>query len=344
MNPLAKRSLGKSGVDLPILGFGGAQLSSDMQPIEDSQAQETLHEAWRCGVRYYDTSPWYGLGLSELRVGHFLRQQARDEFLLSTKVGRVLSACSDGAESQDLPRSGLGFPFFHRVDYTYDGVMRSYEDSTQRLGLNRIDLLLIHDLDYLFFETEAELDERFVELDSGWKALAELKASGRIKGIGAGINEEKVISKYLDCYDLDFFLIAMPYTLLHQKTLELEFPRIERNGVGVIIGSPHAGGILATGPGTDIRYHGKTVPREIEDRVRAIQGVCRRHDVDMKAAALQFPLGHASVASVIPGSKHPAEVSDNLEMMKVSIPMDFWNELRSEGLLHQDAPVPHDQS
>jgi D-threo-aldose 1-dehydrogenase len=341
MNPLEKRYLGKSGVELPVLGFGGAQLSSQVQPTGESQAQETLDAAWKSGIRYFDTSPWYGLGLSEHRIGHFLRQQPRDQFLLSTKVGRVMSASIDTEESQTPPYYQGGLPFVHRYDYTYDGVMRSFEDSTQRLGLNQLDLLLIHDLDYRFNETEAELNARLKELESGWKALDQLKSGGRIRGIGAGINEEKVIMKLLDGFDLDFFLVAMPYTLLDQKTLEREFPRFEQRNIGVIIGSPFASGILAAGPDSEARYGGHPVPPEINDRIRAIERVCRRHDVSIKAAALQFPLGHAVVTSIIPGVKHPTEVQENVDMIKAVIPQDFWSELRDEGLIHKLAPVPH---
>ena len=340
MNPLEKRLLGNSGVKLPILGFGGAQLSSQTHPIGDPQAQETLDEAWKNGIRYFDTSPWYGLGLSEHRIGYFLRQQPRDQFLLSTKIGRVLSAIVDAEESQKPPFFQAGLPFAHRYDYSYDGVMRSFEDSTQRLGLNQLDFLLIHDLDYLFNQTEAELDMRLKELESGWRALEQLKSSGRIRGIGAGINEEKVILRLLDGFDLDFFLVAMPYTLLDQRTLEHQFPRFEQRNVGVIIGSPFASGILATGPHKDARYGGQLAPPEINDRINAIERVCERHDVSIKAAALQFPLGHKVVTSIIPGVKHPAEVRENVELMKANIPQDFWNELRDEGLIHKDAPVP----
>ena len=340
MNPLEKRWLGKSGVKLPILGFGGAQLSSEIHPIGDLQAQETLDEAWKIGIRYFDTSPWYGLGLSEHRIGYFLRQQSSDEFLLSTKIGRVLTANVDAKESQKPPFFQAGLPFAHRYDYSHDGVMRSFEDSTQRLGLNQLDFLLIHDLDYVFNETEAEVNARLKELESGWKALEQLKSSGQIRGIGAGINEEKIMLRLLDGFDLDFFLVAGPYTLLDQKTLEYQFPRFEQRNVGVIIGSPFAGGILAAASTNGGSYRGQSAPPEVKDRIRAIDRVCTRNKVSIKAAALQFPLGHTIVTSIIPGVKHPSEVRENVELMKANIPQDFWIELRDEGLIHRDAPVP----
>ncbi len=242
------RRLGRTGVELSVLGFGSAPLGELFTTITDAEAQATLDAAWDAGIRYFDTAPWYGRGQSEHRMGRSLYRRPRQEFVLSTKVGRTLHAARDEATfDRGFWRGGLPFP--HRFDYSYDGVMRSFEDSQQRLGLPRIDLLLIHDLDLRHHETPARVDAYLTELhNGGWRALAELREAGLIRGIGAGINERGMMGRFLDLVDLDFFLVAMPYTLLDQDVLDDEFPRCVARGLGFVIGSPFASGILATGP------------------------------------------------------------------------------------------------
>ena len=340
MDPFPRRTLGKTGLDVPILGFGGAPLGSLFVDVSESEAQATLQTAWNCGLRYYDSAPWYGHGLSEQRLGQWLRQPPRSEFVFSTKVGRVYTRFRGNPEDYDASPWSGGAPFQLRFDYTYDGIMRSFEDSTMRTGLNRIDLLLIHDLDCLYHESDSGVEAKLKELDSGWKALEQLRTSGEIQGVGAGINEANMIMRMLDRYDLDFFLVAMPYTLLDQDTLDREFPACEERGVGVIVGAPYASGILATGPGPGAKYRYEEPSPEVEQRVARIQGICQRRGVSLKAAALQFPLGHPIVASIIPGSFNPAQARENAQLMRTPIEADFWEELKQEGLLRADAPVP----
>ena len=340
MDPFASRQLGRTGLAIGQLGFGGAPLGELFQKLCEDTAQSTLEEAYRLGLRFFDTSPWYGHGLSEHRLGHFLRRQPRESFVLSTKVGRVYTAPADLEGVDTGPWAG-GLPFVLRFDYTYDGVQRSYEDSLQRLGLNRVDLLLIHDLDFHYHGTEAAVERYMRQLDDGgWQALDGLKSSGIIRGIGAGINQMGMISRFLERFDVDFFLVAIPYTLLDQDPLLEEFPRCAERGVGIVVGAPFASGILATGPVENAKYNYAPASAEIADKVRRIESVCGRRGVPLPAAALQFPLGHRSVAAVIPGAVSPAQVASNVRMMEVDIPAELWEELRAEGLILAEAPTP----
>jgi D-threo-aldose 1-dehydrogenase len=320
--------------------MGTAPLGDLWERIPENRAEATLAAAWAGGVRYFDTAPWYGNTLAEHRLGHFLRQQPPGSFAVSTKVGRVYRRSRGPDEAPVGPWAG-GLPFVLRFDYTYDGVMRSYEDSLQRLGLARVDLLVIHDVDIGYHDDEAGIERCFRQLeDGGLRALEELKSAGEISGYGAGINEGPMIGRFLERVDLDFLLVAMPYTLLDQAPLDDAFPRCAERGIGVVIGSPFASGILATGPIDGARYNYAPAAPETLDKTRRIAEVCRRHGVPLAAAALQFPLGHPAVAAIIPGAVHPGEVEQNLAHLRTAIPADLWAELKAERLLHPDAPVP----
>ena len=340
MDPLVRRRLGRTDVEVTQLGFGGAGLGDLFDVVEDDDASATLRAAWGAGVRYYDTSPWYGRGQSEHRFGRALYRRPRADYVLSTKVGRVFRAFHD-AENFEHGFWRGGLKFQHRFDYSYDGVMRSFEDSLQRLGLPRIDLLLIHDLDIGYHATEAKVTAYLTELhNGGFRALEELKQSGLIRGIGAGINEIGMMPRFLDLMDVDFFLVAMPYTLLDTDVLDSEFPRCAARGVGFVVGAPFASGVLATGAVSGARYRYGDAPAEILAKVKRIEAVCVRHEVPLAAAALQFPLGHPSVAAVIPGALLPEHVERNVTAFRHAIPAEFWAELKQEGLLRADAPVP----
>jgi D-threo-aldose 1-dehydrogenase len=341
MEPSATRQLGRTGLRLSQLGMGTAPLGDLWERIPESRAEAILAAAWQGGVRYFDTAPWYGNTQAEHRLGHFLRQQPRGSFAVSTKVGRVYSRPQDPANVPPGLWTG-GLPFELRFDYGYDGIMRSYEDSLQRLGLPRVDLLVIHDIDVGYHGDEAAIERCFRQLENGGgrRALQELKSAGEIKGYGAGINEGPMIGRFLERIDLDFFLVAMPYTLLDQAPLDDGFPRCAERGIGIVIGSPYASGILATGPVAGARYNYAPASSEILEKTRRIEAVCRRHGVPLPAAALQFPLGHPAVAALIPGAAAPAEVERNLVHVRTAITTDLWAELKAEGLLHPEAPVP----
>jgi len=342
MDPFALRKLGRSEIMLPQLGLGTAPLGQLFRDITDVDAERTLAAAWDGGVRYFDTSPWYGRGLSEHRLGRFLYRMPRGDVLVSTKVGRLFRSPRDRERFLRSERAWpAGLPFQHYHDYTYDGVIRSYEDSLQRLGMDRVDILIIHDLDVANLGSEAIVDAHLMQLATGgMRALQELKDSGRIGAIGAGVNRLGTIPRFLEALDLDFFLVALPYTLVEQPVLDLEFPLCAEAGVGVVIGGVFASGILATGPAPDARYNYGEATAEQLERVGRMQAVCESHGVSLSTAALQFPLHHPLVASVIPGAFEPDQVRRNIESMRHAIPKAMWAELKHEGLVRPDAPTP----
>jgi D-threo-aldose 1-dehydrogenase len=340
MDPLARRKLGRTSVEVTQLGFGGAGLGDLFDIVEETDAAATMQAAWDAGIRYYDTSPWYGRGQSEHRFGRALYRRPRGEYVVSTKVGRLFRAFHDAEKFEHVFWRG-GLKFQHRFDYSYDGVMRSFEDSLQRLGLPRIDLLLIHDLDISHHATDAKVSAYLTELhNGGFRALIELKETGLIRGVGAGINELGMMPRFLDLVDIDFFLVALPYTLLDTDVLDNEFPRCTARGVGFVIGAPFASGILATGAAPGARYRYTDATPEIMAKVQRIDVICARYNVPLPAAALQFPLGHSSVAAVIPGALRPEHVTRNVTAFRHVIPAELWAELKHEKLLRTDAPVP----
>ncbi len=339
MDPSATRLVGRTDVAVTQLGLGGASYGELFYKVPEQDAFGAIQAAWDGGIRYFDTAPWYGRGLSELRTGSGLRDHPRADYVLSTKIGRWLKASRD-PDYDGAPWLG-GTPFEVVFDYTYDGIMRAYEQSQLRLGLARYDLAVIHDLDHLYHGAGTRYEGYLAQLGtSGWRAVTELKASGLIRGVGAGVNESGMIPRFLDLVDLDFFLVAMPYTLLRQDVLDTEFPACVTRGIGFVIGAPYQSGILATGPKEGANSNYAAPSPEVNALVSQVQAVCERHGVPLAAAALQFPLGHPSVASVIPGARSAAHVQRNLEVFRHPVPADLWAELKHEGLLRADAPVP----
>ncbi len=344
IDPLEQHRISDSSLSIPAFGFGCGFLGDPAQAISEEQAQDTLLEAWTAGVRYFDTAPWYGNTLSEHRTGHFLRQRPREDFCISTKVGRVYFAPEDTQahlDSKWMQRWKGGLPFDLRFDYSASGITRSYEDSLARLGLNRVDALVIHDLDPRHQEGEERVAAGLDQLDSGggFAALEQLRSRGHIKAIGAGVNHLGMIPRFLERFDLDYFLVAMPYTLLDQEALDGEFELCARHNVSVVIGAVFASGILATGATPDATYRYAPASDEIMQKVARIESICRKHEITLPAAALQFPLGHPVVKSIIPGANAPWQVRNNFEALSSSIPQEFWTELKSEGLLRPDAPT-----
>jgi len=339
---LTRTRIAETGLHVPALGFGGGTLGDPDVITSEDQAQATLEEAWRLGIRYFDTAPWYGNTKSEHRIGTFLRQKPRSDFVISTKIGRVYFRPGDPEDfktSKWMKRWAGGLPFDLRFDYTRDGILRSYEDSLTRLGLNRVDALVIHDLDIKHQQTEEGVLAALDQLDAGggFQALADLKASGEIKAIGAGINLAGMIGRLLPRFPIDYFLVAMPYTLLDQPALDGDFDLCANHRASVVIGAVFASGILAAGHG---QYGYQPADAVIQDRVSALGDVCRRHGVELPAAALQFPLAHPVVASVIPGANAPEQVTQNVSNFQAGIPDAFWADLKSENLLHPKAPTP----
>jgi D-threo-aldose 1-dehydrogenase len=336
------RPIGRTALRVTPLGFGGAPLGGFRAHTPEAEAQALLEAAWQGGVRFFDTSPFYGYGRSELRFGAALREKPRDEYILSTKIGRWMRALAPG----EPPPAGLranGLPgFVPTFDYTYDGVMRSLEQSFLRLGISRIDVLLVHDVDFWTIGDQAVLDERFrTVMDSGYRALDELRRAGAIGAIGCGLNETDMCLRFARAGDFDSMLLAGRYTLLEQAGPMAEFlPYCAQKGMSVIIGGPYNSGILA-GPVQDgAPYDYKAAPPAVVEKARRIEAVCRRHGVPLPAAALQFPLAHPQVCSVIPGAVSRAEVEQNLAHLRHPIPAALWAELKAEGLVEAASPVP----
>ena len=332
-----------SPVELSQLGFGGAPLGNLYRKIEDSDAQATLDAAWNAGIRYFDTAPQYGLGRSELRVAEALSRFDLDQLTLSTKVGRILEDCAPEDVTPeafvDVPQKRIVF------DFTYDGIMRSHEDSIARLKTDRIDMLFLHDIDAGARGQEFEdnnLRQLFTE--GGYRALSELRETDKISAIGAGVNTWQICERLLGEADFDGFLLAGRYTLLEQAPLDTFLPLCIKRDVGIILGGPYNSGILATGPIEGARYDYALAPEEILQRVRALNDVCVAHGTPLIAAALQFPLGHPAVKSVIPGASSPDEVRQNVEIFETPIPAALWSDLKSQGLIRQDAVTAQESS
>jgi D-threo-aldose 1-dehydrogenase len=335
----SQRQLGSTSLEVSALGLGGAPIGGFRHSLSDQQGADTVRVAADAGVSYFDTSPYYGYGRSELVFGHALRGRPRDSFVLSTKVGRWMTALRQG-ETVEGWRSG-GLPFKAAFDYSRDGTMRSLEQSTLRLGIARIDIVLIHDADVWTHGSQAEADRRFKEaMEGAVPALVELRRAGVIGAIGVGLNETAMSLRFAREADLDCVMLAGRYTLLEQGALDELLLLCERKGMSILLAAPLNSGILAVGPREGATYDYRSPPPQVLDKVRRIEAVCRRHGVELSAAALQFPLAHPRIASVVAGAIKPAEVEQNIARMAAPIPGDLWRELKHEGLLAAAAPVP----
>lgn len=334
-----KRQIGRTGLNVSVLGLGTATMGGTRVKVTQAEGEALVRAAWDAGVRYVDTAPFYGLGAAERRVGDALRDQPRDEWVLSTKVGRLLRPCrqkerqpNDGGDGRISP-----LPFDVVYDYSYDGIMRSVEDSYHRLGLAKLDILYVHDIGmYQHGDTLHAIHMKTLK-DSGYRALRKLKETGVASAIGIGVNEREVLIEALDFADWDVFLLAGRYTLLEQKPLDDLFPLCAARGTSIVVGGPLNSGILA---GRDT-WNYASAPSEIVSRVAKIRAICEAHAVPLAAAALQFPLAHPQVAAIIPGPRSAAEFVANLELIKWKIPRSLWTDLLDSGLLHASAPTPN---
>lgn len=334
-----RRRVGSTTLSLPVFGFGSAHLGELYSKVDEADARATLDAAWDNGVHYYDTAPWYGRGLSEHRLGGFLRTKPRHKFLITTKVGRTLHRPKDPATFDRSPWVG-GLNFEVHFDYSYDGIMRSYSEALQRLALDTVDALVIHDLDTAYHEPATFAAHQKALISSGMKALEELKAAGDIKAYGMGINTTDALETVATQVTLDFALVAMPYTLLDQSSLRTGMANCVKRGMSVIIGAPFASGILATGSGGNAKYGYASASPEVRARVRGIEAVCAAHGVSLPSAALQFPLAHPAVASIVPGAARADEVTQNIASLEAVIPDAFWSDLKTAKLIDPDAPTP----
>lgn len=318
------------------IGLGGVAIGNGFAATPDLQAAGALEAAWAAGVRLFDTSPWYGLGLGERRFGRFLSTKPREEYLLSTKIGRVLKAASE-------PPKNAGFvqpaPFSYQYDYSADGVRRSVEDSLQRLGISSIDIVLIHDLS----PDNKDMGERWVDyfntaLQGAMPELARMRKEGLIKGWGFGINTPFAALRALEIAEFDVCLMAAQYSLLdHREALEKTFPALQEKGVSILVGSPYNAGYLA---GRERYNYAGSIPADAPVKRRRMTELADEHGIDLRTAALQFCDAGPGVSSVVPGARNAAQVQANVESMGIRIPDEFWTALKSEGLIARNAPVP----
>ena len=338
MSAINIRKFGRIGFDITDMGFGAAPIGNFLRPIPEHEAGAMIERAWEAGMRYFDTAPYYGHGLSELRLGHYLRWKPRRDYVISSKVGRVLTAAR--REDIDFKPWVDGAAFKSRFDYSYDGTMRSFEDSLQRLGLEHIDILFIHDADVFTHGVEMQKVYFRQAMDGCYRALIKLREQGLVKAIGVGVNNWDVMLDFMKAGDFDTLLVAGRYTLLEQEPLDELLPMCERRGTALVIGGGFNGGILATGAVPGAKWNYAPAPAHIMEKVRKIEAVCARYNVPLAAAALQFLLAHPAVASHVPGTRTVAQMNQNLALVAHPIPKAFWQELKSEGLVRQDAPVP----
>ena len=327
-DPSATRRIGRREFFVSELGVGTAPFGS--MPDSDTAIRGAFDTLYGAGLRYFDTAPFYGTGLAERRLGTCMRHVERSSLVVSTKVGRLLVPTGG-------PASG-SHAFEVQYDYSYDGTMRSIEHSMQRLGTNRLDIVLIHDVNRRW---QGDLvEQRYGEAMAGaHKALSQLRSAGAIKAFGVGVNDWSILLRFAADGDFDCFMLAGRYTLLDHTALDTFMPDCQRRGISVLMAAPFNSGILATGARDGATFFYVEADAEIKARTRRIETVCQRHGVALAAAALQFPLHHPAVASVVTGMRSAEEAMANLAHCRAPIPRAFWDELKTLGLIDRNAPT-----
>jgi D-threo-aldose 1-dehydrogenase len=329
MNPLEKAVLGSSGLKVTRLGLGCAAIGGLYGDIPDWQAVEVVSRARRLGLNLFDTAPLYGSGKSEKRLGAALKGVERDSYVLATKVGRVLVPAQGKERGQDIYDNPP--PFKPVFDFSRDGVRRSFESSLERLGVERIDILHIHDPDDHWEEA----------IRLAYPALEELRSQGVIRAVSAGMNQWQMLCRFAREGEFDCFLLAGRYSLLDQSALDELLPLCLEKNIGIMLGGTYNSGILAKGAtSAEATYNYGKAPSQIVEKARRLEEVAARHRVNVKAAASQFALAHPAITCIIPGTRQPERVQENFDLLQEPIPADFWAELRALGLLHPEAPVP----
>ena len=326
MNPRERIPLGRTALTVTRFGLGTAPLAGLFEEVGEDDALAVIESAWNAGIRFFDTAPLYGHGLAEIRLGKVLRNKPRDEFTLASKVGRLLRADAPPEPGQAFRGTPPVNPVF---DFSYDGVMRSVDESLERLGLERIDILHIHDPD----------DHYNAALKGAYRALDRLRADGVIGAVGAGMNQAEMLTRFAREADFDCFLLAGRYTLLDQIALKELLPECVERGIAIIAGGVYNSGILAD-PKPGAHYDYQTAPTDLLERAQRIRDVCARHHVPLKAAAEQFPLGHPAVECVVVGCRSVVQLDESLTMFELEIPPALWRDLKAERLLPAQAPAP----
>ncbi|MGH9327096.1 MAG: aldo/keto reductase [Terriglobia bacterium] len=328
MNPLQKAPIGKTGLEVTRLGLGTAPLGGLYEDVPEARALSTVERALSLGINFLDTAPHYGHGKAECYLAKALAGVPRSSYVLGSKVGRLLVP----ADRSQLENFGFDnpLPFNPVFDFSYDGVMRSFEESRKRLNIDRIDLLHIHDPDEHYAEA----------IQVAYPALRKLRREGVIRAIGAGMNQAELLARFAREGDFDCFLLAGRYTLIDHTGLKELLPLCVQKGIGIIIGGPYNSGVLASGARPEAKFDYADAPKEILQKVSKVAEVSKQYSVPMKAAALQFVLAHPAVVSVIPGARSTEELEENFRMMDHPIPKEFWTELRKAGLIPEEAPTP----
>lgn len=324
------RAVGGSRLRVSELSLGCAQLGNLYSAISDREAFATVDAAWDQGIRYFDTAPHYGLGLSEQRLGAALAGRPRGEFVLSTKVGRLLEPAG---VVKGLDDGGFEVAATHRRvwDFSRDGVLRSIEESLQRLGLDRVDIVYLHDPDDHWSEA----------IESAYPALEELRAQHVVAAIGAGMNQTTMLAAFARHTDMDLLMLAGRYTLLEQSALDDLLPLCEERGIRLVAAGVFNSGLLSrTGPTPGAKYNYGQAPAELVQRAQRIDEICRLHRAELPAAALAFPLGHSAVASVCVGARSRDQIERNTRLYRSGVPEALWADLKAADLLRGDAPVP----
>ena len=337
-----REKVGLQGLEVTRLGLGGTTFGNLYSALDEQEGLDVIDASYMAGVRYFDTAPLYGYGMSETKMGPGLARYNRDEIAISSKVGYVLKERQEGDDYVDLFVDAPKLTSY--FDYSRDAVLRSIEGSLKRLKTDRLDIVLIHDPDDgksiepgWVPGDRANFDQVMAE---AYPALAELREQGVVKAIGLGMNQWQMLADFARAGNFDAFLLAGRYTLLEQESLRELLPLCAERDVRIIIGGPYNSGILATGAIEGATYNYAAAPEPLLERVRGIEAVCARHDVPLQAAALQFPFGHSAVATVIPGARTVAEVEGNVGFLQHAISADFWAELKQEGLIDAASPTP----
>ena len=331
-------SITKKQLKIKNISYGTAVLGNYYEVLSNDEASQVINKAFDLGINYFDTAPLYGFGLSEHRVGMNLQLKDRDSYILSTKVGRLLSPADPKEIDRGPWKGGLNFnPYY---DYSYDGTMRCIEQSMHRLGISKIDILHIHDVDYYTHKEKHLVEKYFSEAIKGaYKALEELRRNGNISAISIGINEFEMAERFLKEVDVDCVMLAGRYTLLEQNSLKTFLPLCEKNKVDILLAAPFNSGILA-GSEKNLNWNYAKASKELIDKVNSLKRICDNYNIPLAAAAIQFPLAHPVVKTVVTGAVNVKELEENVSYLDVKIPNDFWQELKELNLIAKESPVP----
>ena len=330
MKGLERKTLGKSGIEVTRVGLGCASLGGMYGDLPEEQAHEVVRRALSLGINVIDTAPLYGYGKSEIRIGRAVQGRNRSDFVLATKVGRLLVPKEEGGDTSQDANWGTESPLRPKFDFSYDAVMRSVEESLKRLQTDRIDILHIHDPDNHYEQA----------LRGAYPALDKLRSQGVIRAVSAGMNQSEMLARFAREGDFDCFLLAGRYSILEQGAMDELFPICAKKNIGIMLGGTYNSGILASNLSVGAKFNYADAPADVLERARGLQTVAARHRVSLKAAALQFALAHPQVTCIIPGTRVPDRVNENLKLVDEPIPSEFWTELKRENLIRQDAPVP----